>query len=360
MKDFDSVEKARRHHQFRWIFLIGAAFLAIFSTINFYHDRNQIAFILLGSFLLASAINVYTLKTGNFQIAAWFYSSILFLLAVYLVISGGVESTGPLWVYPIIVIMISLLGHVYGFFVAVILIGVLAIFMGFGDFQGLVPSDYDEPFKSRYVVTLLALMGLAWAIEWVRSWGSESFNTLNEKIIELSRTDQLTGLFNRRGLEERFDSKVNRSKRGGESFSIGLLDIDDFKVINDKYGHLVGDAILCKVSDIISSELRTIDTVARWGGEEFAVLLSNTSLSEAVIATEKIKKSVQESACTDTKVTEEITVSIGLTSYQPSQTLMEIIDIADAALYQAKIEGKNCIRTSSERKTSQQSGLHIV
>ena len=360
LKDFESVERARRHLQFRWIFIIGAAFLGLFSAINFYQERVELGLVLFGCFFLVSLVNLYTLKTHNFQIAAWFYSSILFLLSVYLIIGGGVGATGHLWVYPIIVVMISLLGHIYGLFVASILIGVVMIMMVTGNFLGLASASYYEAFNSRYVVTLLALTGLTWAIEWVRSWGSASFNSLNEKVIELSRTDQMTGLLNRRGLEEHFESKVNRSKREGESFSVGLLDIDDFKLINDKYGHIVGDAILCQVSDIISSELRTIDTVARWGGEEFAVLLSNTSLSEAAIATEKIKKSVQESGRAGTKVFEEITVSIGLANYQTGQTLMEIIDIADAALLQAKKDGKNCIRTASEKKTSQESGLHLV
>jgi len=360
LKDFESVEKARRHLQFRWIFIIGTAFLALFSAINFYQERIELAFVLSGCFFVVGVINLYTLKTDNLQVAAWFYIAVLFLLSVYLVIGGGVGSTGPLWLYPIIVIMISVLGHTYGLFVATLLIGVVMILMVTGNFQGLASPSYDETFKSRYVVTLLALTGLAWAIEWVRSWGSTSFNSLNEKIIELSRTDQMTGLLNRRGLEEHFNSKVNRSKREGESFSVGLIDIDDFKLINDKYGHLVGDAILCQVSDIISSELRTIDTVARWGGEEFALLLSNTSLSEATIATEKIKKSVQESGSAGTKVTEQITISVGLASYQSGQTLMEMIDIADTALLQAKKDGKNCIRTASQKSAYRDPDLHIV
>jgi diguanylate cyclase (GGDEF)-like protein len=342
--DFQSIETERQRIQYNLIFLIGSMFLAAFSLASFLNNRYETAYFIFGCLVSAVAINVFALKNGHRKIAAWTYSSVLLVLVIYLILSGGVESTGPLWTYPIVVIIISLLGHLHGFFLSMFTVAVMAVMMGYGDIYGLTPL-YSETFKIRFIATMFALTTLVWSLEYSRARSAAMLLSLNNKILNISRRDQLTGLLNRRGLEERFNSEVNRANRNDQSFCLALLDIDDFKFINDRYGHLAGDSILRLIADEVQSEIRNIDTLARWGGEEFIVLIDKSNLEESLYVAEKIRKVVQNSKLEAPAIKDEITISIGLAEYKPGQSLLELFDIADNALYLAKRQGKNCIKT---------------
>ncbi|MES9968599.1 MAG: GGDEF domain-containing protein [Candidatus Thiodiazotropha sp.] len=347
LNDFNSIEAERQRVQYRLIFQIGAFFLAAFTMSSFYSLRYETAYFLLGCLTLAVVINIFVLKTGHHRIAAWSYSMVLLVLVVYLILSGGVESTGPLWTYPIVVIIISLLGHLHGYFLSLFVIAIMAVLLGFGDNYGLSPQ-YSDTFKIRFIATLIALSGLVWSLEFSRAKATALLNGLNQQILNVSRTDQLTGLLNRRGLEENFNSEVNRAKRANQTFCLALVDIDDFKAINDRYGHLLGDEILKQIAELVLSQIRNIDTVARWGGEEFAILIDNSTLSESVYIAEKLRKTVQDSNQELPQVSDSITISIGLAEYRQGQTMLELFDVADTALYLAKRCGKNCVRTSDD------------
>jgi diguanylate cyclase (GGDEF)-like protein len=345
--DFQSIETERQRIQYNLIFLIGSMFLAAFSLASFLNHRHETAFFVFGCLVSAVAINLFVLKNGYRNIAAWSYSSVLLVLVIYLILSGGVEATGPLWTYPIVVIIISLLGHLHGFFLSMFAIAVLSVILGFGDIYGMTPL-YSPTFKIRFIATMIALTTLVWSLEYSRSRSAAMLLSLNEKILHISRRDQLTGLLNRRGLEERFNSEVNRANRIDQTFCLALLDIDDFKIINDRYGHLTGDSILKLIADEVQSQIRNIDTLARWGGGEFVVLIDKSNLDESIYVAEKIRKVVQESKLEAPAIKEEITISIGLAEYKPGQSMLELFDIADNALYLAKRQGKNCIKTTDD------------
>jgi diguanylate cyclase (GGDEF)-like protein len=360
LNDFNAIELERRRIQYRLIFQIGAFFLAAFALSSFYSLRYETAYFLLGSLILTVGINVFVSRTGNHRIAAWLYSSVLLVLVVYLILSGGVESTGPLWTYPIVVIIISLLGHLHGYFLSLFVIAVLAVLLGFGDNYGFTPH-YSDTFKLRYIATLIALSGLVWSLEFSRAKSAGLLNQLNQQILSISRTDQLTGLLNRRGLEENFNSEVNRAQRVEQSFCLALVDIDDFKAINDQYGHLLGDELLKKIAEQVLSQIRNIDTLARWGGEEFAILIDNSKLDESIYVAEKIRKTIQDSNFDLPQISETITISIGLAEYRQGQTMLELFDVADTALYLAKGCGKNCVRTSVDlNRKKEKSDLSLV
>ncbi len=161
---------------------------------------------------------------------------------------------------------------------------------------------------------------------------------------ELSITDSLTGLFNRRYFEERFFEEIQRSKRHNLSFSLAMIDIDDFKLFNDSEGHLAGDEVLKQVANIAKDSLRIIDVIARFGGEEFAVIMPQTEKDEALLVTERIRKSVGGSLRRTWNVFPKdcITVSIGIASFPYDGTnRKDLIQNADKALYKAKMRGKN-------------------
>lgn len=165
----------------------------------------------------------------------------------------------------------------------------------------------------------------------------------NELLLELSNTDHLTGLFNRRYLMEALDKEVQRSSRKGGSLSLLLLDIDHFKQVNDTYGHLQGDAVLQKVAQQLQKELRTYDIAARYGGEEFIAVLPDATMKEAAFVAERIRASVQASRFNGALAPLNLTVSLGVALYtlNDGTTIDTFIKRADDALYRAKANGRN-------------------
>jgi diguanylate cyclase (GGDEF)-like protein len=170
------------------------------------------------------------------------------------------------------------------------------------------------------------------------------YYTLAGHLRELSITDALTGLFNRRYFEERFYEELQRSDRHNLSFSLLMLDIDDFKLFNDTEGHLSGDDVLKRIANIAKDSLRVIDVISRFGGEEFAVIMPQTESEEAFLVAERIRKSIKEQLTNSWAAfpKETITVSIGIATF-PSDGMnrRELIQNTDRALYKAKMEGKD-------------------
>jgi diguanylate cyclase (GGDEF)-like protein len=161
---------------------------------------------------------------------------------------------------------------------------------------------------------------------------------------ELSITDALTGLFNRRYFEERFFEELQRSERHNLSFSLAMMDIDDFKLFNDTEGHLAGDEVLKHIANIAKDCLRVIDIIARFGGEEFAVIMPQTEKTEAFLVAERIRKSIKEQLPITWKVfpKDMITITIGVAAFpSDGKDRVELIRNTDRALYKGKMEGKD-------------------
>jgi diguanylate cyclase (GGDEF)-like protein len=162
----------------------------------------------------------------------------------------------------------------------------------------------------------------------------------------LSITDPLTGLLNRRYLEERLSEELERSKRHRFAMSFLMIDIDDFKNYNDRNGHQAGDLALEMTAQCLKSALRSTDVAARYGGEEFSILLPQTNISEALVIADRIRRRVERTHYPHGKAQPlgAVTVSIGISSFGPNlDTPASIIHAADRALYLAKNRGKNCI-----------------
>ena len=156
-----------------------------------------------------------------------------------------------------------------------------------------------------------------------------------------NETDPLTGLFNRRAFLEKIENEAIRFKRNQKPFSILFGDIDLFKKINDTYGHSAGDAILVSISHILNTEKREIDQVARWGGEEFLILLPETNLKGAVQLGNKIRKSISAKHITHEGQEINVTMSFGVSEYNSETHIEKTIDLADQRLYLAKNSGRN-------------------
>lgn len=163
----------------------------------------------------------------------------------------------------------------------------------------------------------------------------------NQLLERLSVTDSLTGLYNRRKLDEFLAGQIARFQRHGRGFSVLMLDIDHFKPLNDNHGHQLGDEVLAQVAKILAQSIRNVDFAARYGGEEFVVVLAETDLPAAVDTAERIRATVADAAYGSAEQPIAVTVSVGVAEYQNDETADTVIARADRALYQAKDAGRN-------------------
>jgi len=167
-------------------------------------------------------------------------------------------------------------------------------------------------------------------------------------------TDQLTGLYNHAYFYHFLENELKRAKRHGRSVSLLMMDIDDFKTINDTLGHLAGDEILKSLGSLISGNVREIDVPFRYGGEEFALVLPYTDSNCALTAAERLRKVITGHSFISAPAngSKGLTVSIGISVYpRDAEELEDLVKKADAALYKAKAEGKDriCVHQQQEK-----------
>lgn len=163
----------------------------------------------------------------------------------------------------------------------------------------------------------------------------------------LAYTDTLTGIANRRQMELYISNEILREQRYGRAFSVILIDIDNFKTVNDSYGHDVGDRVLKNLAETVQSRTRASDHVGRWGGEEFVLIAPETDLNEACALAEHICAYVRDSVLLENH---PLTLSLGVASFQADDSVTSLIKRADEALYAAKQSGKNRVSSKSKKE----------
>jgi diguanylate cyclase (GGDEF)-like protein len=201
-----------------------------------------------------------------------------------------------------------------------------------------VNSGLNVGLSFLYVVLSLSFHAMLMAMVIIR---------LVANLRRLSRHDGLTGLLNRRALEEALASQVQRSRRSGDAFCVLMLDADHFKSINDRFGHAVGDLALMHLSALLRSHMREVDSVARFGGEEFLVLLPGLTLPDALPVAERLREAIAKSPLRQGETAMALSVSIGIAQWggareEPSRLLVRV----DAALYQAKQRGRDRVASA--------------
>jgi diguanylate cyclase (GGDEF)-like protein len=198
---------------------------------------------------------------------------------------------------------------------------------------GLVVNEGIDHETILKYLTFLVLIAL------IFMWRFFELKRYSKKLREISITDKLTTLYNRLKIDEELKEEYNRVNRyENYQCSVMMIDIDYFKAINDTFGHQKGDEILKKLSSTMKMNFRNTDSIGRWGGEEFIIMLPNTSVEEAYISAEKLRTSVQENVFTEKGA---VTVSIGVGSFLLNESVDELLSRIDAALYDAKNKGRN-------------------
>lgn len=282
------------------------------------------------------------------KIIALVSSTVLFLIiAFYIYIAGSLNIA--LWVlFYLPVLMISWHFGVVGSSLMVAVIAMYALFFVY-DFATVGP-EYSAIEVSSFFFSAMLHIAMMFLISTLMSIKFSEFRLDREKIKKLSLVDRLTGLKNYAYFIDRLTEERERTDLKDTELSLIMMDIDYFKEFNDKFGHQKGNVVLEKVADAIKESVRTNDIVSRYGGEEFAIILPDTSTEVAFKIAERIRKKVAEIWFYGDRSHPRIrkTISGGVATYPVhAQGEYELIDKADRALYYAKESGRNNIKSYS-------------
>ena len=195
---------------------------------------------------------------------------------------------------------------------------------------------------TRFFFTSEYVSGLREAL---RKRNSELHVTLT-KIENMARHDELTQVFNRKHFMELLREEETRANRTQRGFCVALFDLDKFKSINDRFGHLVGDAALKGFAHVVQKSLRDTDRFARYGGEDFVMLLPETAAEQAVIPLERVRANTEQHDWSQAHAQLQVTVSIGVAAWRPGESLEVLLDRADQAMYRAKEHGRNRVQAA--------------
>ncbi len=315
-------------------------FLCLFGLQAFLNNNLPLATICGAGSIITIANIIFLKKSGNHQIACLVTVALMISLTLYLVSSGGAHNTGPLWCFVLPILIFYALELKLGLIVLIIYQLSLVILL-------LTPgtpflfTTYDSHFIYRFLGSLISVSILAFAYEYSRQdWQKES-NQLNIMLEKLSRTDDLTGLINRRDMNERMTEEVSRFKQNRHSFCLINCDIDHFKNINDQYGHDCGDVVLKAISEVLQENVKEQDKVCRWGGEEFLILLPETKLNKAFSTAERLRRLVEQKIVKYDNIIIQVTISLGVAEFDGTETLVHCIKTSDRRLYRSKGTGRN-------------------
>ncbi len=203
---------------------------------------------------------------------------------------------------------------------------------------GLSPFLYLR--SGNLVLTIVTSVGILFSFVWMNT------ETLRLELERMARTDALTALLNRRAFLDEFERESSRTARDGSQLCMLLMDLDYFKLVNDRHGHRTGDAVLCSVAEVLRTSLRRGDLVGRLGGEEFAALLPQTNEARAETLAERLRECIAHLAIPGDSAGATITASFGIAAWGGNrESLEQLMHNADIAMYVAKQSGRNCVRT---------------
>ncbi|MDF2176888.1 diguanylate cyclase [Aliiglaciecola sp. CAU 1673] len=303
--------------------------------------------------LLLSWLNKSTLKTKYFSI------SLLFSIAIFSVFTLSVFELIhlPRWMVMACVIMLPV-----GFalmlqqgqravYTAQVVVASIAVFATFKQLGPFIENELLPPLigLQLFIGAFSSVIFCIAVMLYQRQLMTLKLQKQQRKMESLYQHDPLTGLWNRYRIEEFLQFELNRSKRLNETFAVFMIDIDDFKQINDQYGHLEGDRILVEFAKAINSHIRDVDLFGRWGGEEFLIITVEQTQENAQQFADKMVKVISEH---DFSLEEPVTISIGYTLSLEGDNKASILERADEALYTAKKGGKDQAFLAWPRKAS--------
>lgn len=324
----------QQRHQARLVHIVlimMTLYFAVIGTLNVFLFKDyDLAAMDYGGMLAVASLLIYFRRSANLRLAAWLLVITLTSIMLYFIHLTAAQAYSIIWVTLLPPIAFFLLGRQAGTWIcAAVFIYVVAYF--YLQLPTMTPVQLSNGSLFNIMEVLLAHWLLFRLYERSRA----------EAYVELERlsvTDKLTGLYNRSHLDDIMQQEIIRHRRNGQPLTVVLCDIDHFKLINDKYGHLVGDAILRDLAGLLKSNMRTTDFCGRWGGEEFLIICPDTPATAAATIIRKLQHSIRQASMTE-KI--HITLSFGIASLQAHESAEDQLRRADNALYEAKRQGRD-------------------
>jgi diguanylate cyclase (GGDEF)-like protein len=316
-------------------------------------------------------------KTGHVKIASWATTIMVSSLIMLFAISAKGQSYSLFWSTLVPLISFFLIGRKWGTLISCLTFAVCA-FLVYQQTQDPEPVTIRTQALFNIIEVCIAQVLLIRFYEKTRFSGYQKLALRNLEIQKMAETDKLTGLYNRDKLDKVLEqlltikavnndvmpdsgSRDNKSpsidigdvddkktteprllkliSRFQSPISVVMIDIDHFKRINDNHGHLVGDKVLCELAHLLQSQMRNDDLLVRWGGEEFVMVLLNTTLNDTIELTERLRQYVAKQNIQGMA----LTISLGVAQYNSQDSADSILERADKALYKAKSQGRNCV-----------------
>lgn len=334
-----------------WLTISGVCALSFFGYRGYLQGHMQSLYVLTGfATLLTVNALIYSLA-GRERMLRGGFIVVITLLFSYLAVFAIEDGAAILWLfaYPPVVFYIS--DERTGLLTC--LGGWLALALLFSPLGNWVA---ETPYSANFSVLMLSALGFemvsCYAMDQSRRRSKQSLIQLATQFEFAAKHDALTGLFNRREGHSRIEGEYERYLRNNRTFSVLLMDIDLFKKVNDNHGHQAGDAMIKLVADTLRNECRKVDIPARWGGEEFLVILPETDTLEATQIANRIRQSVASQSIEFDGRTITATISIGVATIQGSESSDRVLQRADEALYRAKTLGRNKVCDYSSKHTA--------
>lgn len=320
--------------------LLALLCLLVFAAEAWFDGRSGDVPLLLTFAVLTVSSYIYLRITGNNRITNGFNVLLLGAFCLLQLKNGGGGGLGPLWyyVFPLFALFVQ---RLWLGTVSVVTLFVITVVLIWNPDSGFGQSFYALEIREQFLAVYIAVSIMAFFYAYLRTTAELDMDSMNRNLNDLANTDELTQLPNRRHMRETLKQETERVLGNNGRFSIIILDLDNFKLINDNYGHDCGDAVLRSSRGIFHSVLRGQDTCGRWGGEEFIILLPRTDLASARLVAERLRLAFQKKRISFRGNDCSVTASLGVSEFRNNTDLEECLRLADQNLYLAKASGRN-------------------
>lgn len=320
--------------------LIAQEFIAItFALYSFNQGEIQLAiFYMCVAITLSVALGIVYIYQ-HYNVARLLLATTLLTGFFYLLI-GASDETSLMWCLTIVPALVGSFGHRQSLLLLTVVFAV-SIWILVSGAVPFITVQYEDIMVIRFLSSYAILATFSVAMDNSLITSLENYKRLSSKVREIAHRDVLTNLPNRHNMEQRLKLKAHEYQLSKSSFSVVLADLDNFKLLNDRYGRDAGDRILKETAKLLSRQLRDADTIARWGGNQFILLLPDTSDQEAAKIAERLRLKFSD---LDIQVEGDplvITASMGVTSVEKCIDLDDLISCAENGIYQAKHMGRN-------------------
>lgn len=326
--------------------LVLAIISLIMSVLNIVTMRNSLILLVSSTFCVSNLIffgffiNIKDIYGNAYKITKILFLLVIEAILIYFFVSGNPEGFGTVWVLIVPVSSGYYLNKKYSYFFSLTVFATTIFFCWTALGKSLLGYDFSAAYLMRFPIAYFAFLLMGYCIVKIRNKMYHDLNLVTEKYEHLAKYDSLTKIYNRQSFEIDIQDI---------SFPAVLLmfDLDDFKIVNDTYGHICGDDVLKEFSLIVRDNFLDYGKTYRWGGEEFIVHINNvTDLQIVYELCSKVMASFQKKVFTYNDIEFKITTSIGLLYAKTKITNQELINTLDKTLYRSKEKGKNCCTTT--------------